>query len=548
MSPDERYLVTGGTNGVGWICDFKTRERVVGFILIPEKQRPLAISPESHYRSDDDVTDAIVYVVQTASGQQTLTPADFEAKYGWKNDPTKVVIPKALPAGKLGVAATTPSTTSTDAAHTLRAPFNADVARQAQQAWAKSLGEPSHLKKNAVGMDLVLIPPGTFLMGSSFDERRRGDDENQMEVTLTKPFWLGACEVTQGEWETVMGNDATPKFAESERQMVGTNFPMVVMLWRDAGEFCKKLTASERKAGRLSNDWEYALPTEAQWEYACRAGTTTRFFCGDDEQTLAEFAWFASKNEDRAHPVRSKRANPFGLHDMLGNVMEYCRDAYVETLPGGIDPLMSAQPETTHCVIRGNFWGGHSNACRSAFRTTTIFSSLGYSNGFRVACVPVGNAPLLKATNASSSVSPNVTQPQSLTAPFNADAARQAQQAWAKSLGVPSPMKKTPIGMELALIPPESSRLGPVHRHTVKLPGTKTAKSSSCSSPSGWGSMKSPSDSSVSSSRRRISRRTASGGASALARSPRRRKLSQRPTPSMAGGIPVLHRPTNTRS
>ncbi len=267
------------------------------------------------------------------------------------------------------------------------APFDADQARRHQDAWATYLGEPSRNKKNSIGMELALIPPGTFTMGSPAAERWRKPDEGPVDVTLTSPYWLGTCEVTQAEWEEVMRDGISAKYPESLRSMVGPQFPVSFISWHDAGEFCKRLTDRERRADQLSKDWEYALPTEAQWEFACRAGTTTTYNCGNDEKLLPEFAWFASTSNNHAVAVRGYRSNSFGLYDMLGNVTEYCRDSYGNSLPGGINPLVPIGPNSSQCVQRGNFWGGHSNACRSAFRSMGGINALGGSTGFRIACI-----------------------------------------------------------------------------------------------------------------------------------------------------------------
>ncbi len=168
---------------------------------------------------------------------------------------------------------------------------------------------------------------------------RMGDGAG-VAVTLTKPFSLGKTEVTQGQWKSVM--DTEPWDGQDNVKADKDN-PATYVNWDDATDFCKKLTEIERKSGKLKANEEYRLPTEAQWEYACRAGTTTAFSFGDDESKLGEYAWYDgnTKNIDRewAHKVGTKKPNPWGLHDMHGNVAEWCEDWHDEKLSGGVDPV-----------------------------------------------------------------------------------------------------------------------------------------------------------------------------------------------------------------
>ncbi|MFV0443280.1 MAG: formylglycine-generating enzyme family protein [Planctomycetaceae bacterium] len=144
---------------------------------------------------------------------------------------------------------------------------------------------------------------------------------------------------------------------------------MTYVSWEDASEFCRKLTASERAAGRLPSGWSYTLPTEAQWEYACRAGTTGPYN-GDGTGVLSDYAWYDSNADDvgekYAHPVGQKKANRWGLLDMHGNVWEWCQDWYGEKLPGGRDPLLSSGG--SYRVYRGGSWDYSAWGCRSANR------------------------------------------------------------------------------------------------------------------------------------------------------------------------------------
>jgi formylglycine-generating enzyme required for sulfatase activity len=179
-------------------------------------------------------------------------------------------------------------------------------------------GQPKEVV-NSIGIKLLLIPAGTFTMGSPAAEKGRDDDETQHQVTLSKPFYMGRTEVTQGQWKKVMG---TEPWKGKGYVQEGDDCPAVYISWDDAVAFCKKLSDMEGKT--------YRLPTEAEWEYACRGGTKTAFSFSDDEADLEKYAWFDGNalniNEQYAHRVAQKLPNAFGLHDMHGNVWECCSD------------------------------------------------------------------------------------------------------------------------------------------------------------------------------------------------------------------------------
>ena len=237
-----------------------------------------------------------------------------------------------------------------------------------------------------IKLDMLWCKPGTFLMGSQFfpvGEKDRRDNETQHEVTLTKGFYLGKYEVTQEQWEKVMGSKPS-QFKEATR-------PVEKVSWDDAIKFCEKLTQMEKTAGRLPEGWVYTLPTEAQWVYACRAGTTTATAFGDSlSSKQANFNGDypyggASKgpNLGRTTDVGSYPANAWGFHDMHGNVYEWCSDWYGDYPDGSAsDPV--GPSEGSRRVLRGGSWRGLGQDCRSACRLRFRPDYRDYGLGFRV--------------------------------------------------------------------------------------------------------------------------------------------------------------------
>src|SRR5262245_60867667 len=175
---------------------------------------------------------------------------------------------------------------------------------------------------NSLGIEFVWIPPGRFTMGSPTNEPNRIENEGpQTTVTISCGFWLGKYEVTQGEWLKLMTNN--PSDCKGDLRL-----PVERVTWDEANEFCRQLTHLERTGGKLPPRNEYRLPTEAEWEYACRAGSTSRFSYGDDPGygKLQQYAWYLDNSGHRTHPVGEKKPNPWGLHDIHGNVWEWCSD------------------------------------------------------------------------------------------------------------------------------------------------------------------------------------------------------------------------------
>jgi formylglycine-generating enzyme required for sulfatase activity len=216
---------------------------------------------------------------------------------------------------------------------------------------------------NSIGMKLVLIPKGTFMMGSPASEKGRQKDETQHEVTIRKDYYLGVHEVTQSEYQQVMNKNPS-NFQGEKIKGDSSPHPVDQMSWNDAVEFCKRLSElpEEKKAGRV-----YRLPTEAEWEYACRAGSTTAYSFGESSQSLGDYAWFSNNSDDRTHPVGQKKPNAWGLYDMHGNVFEWCSDWYAEYPKGAVsDP--AGPKEGSSRVGRGGSWSNFAAGCRSAFR------------------------------------------------------------------------------------------------------------------------------------------------------------------------------------
>ncbi|MFM7738591.1 MAG: formylglycine-generating enzyme family protein, partial [Planctomycetota bacterium] len=214
---------------------------------------------------------------------------------------------------------------------------------------------------NSIGMKLVLIPKGTFMMGSPESEEGRNEGEVQHEVTLTKDFFLGVTEVTQAQYQKVMGENPS-YFQGGKVQGDSSNHPVEKVLWEDAVEFCKKLSdlPEEKGAGRV-----YRLPTEAEWEYACRAGTKSAYSFGDKRDSLDDYAWHYKKVDDKTHPVGQKKPNAWGLYDMHGNVWEFCSDRYGDYPKSAVsDPVGTGKGSNR--VDRGGSWYFGAASCRSA--------------------------------------------------------------------------------------------------------------------------------------------------------------------------------------
>jgi formylglycine-generating enzyme required for sulfatase activity len=340
----------------------------------------------------------LVYIVEQPSGAlEALRPSEFEKRL-------------------TEIAAKTRETP-----HLAIAPFTPEEAQQYQEKWAEHLGVPVE-QENSIGMEMVLIPPGEFVMGSTEEEQARFLEEVPdrpgeqwaMEriptegpphrVRITRPYRLSRCEVTLGQfrrfveetgyeteaertgnggWARVDGKLVSdpkfiwrvdPGFAQTDEH------PVVNVSWNDAIAFCQWLSD---KDGR-----KYVLPTEAQWEYACRAGTTTFWHCGQNEDELQEYAWFRENSDGKTHSVGQLLPNAFGLCDMHGNVREWCADRwsadYYRHSPVD-DP--SGLPTGPYRVHRGGSLEHQARYCRSAFRDDAGPDNSVFYLGFRPAAL-----------------------------------------------------------------------------------------------------------------------------------------------------------------
>lgn len=232
---------------------------------------------------------------------------------------------------------------------------------------------------NSIGMEFVFIPPGSFLMGSPLSEHGRDDDETQHRVTLSRGFYIQTTEVTQGQWKQVMKNQPWKGRCGVKDN---TDRPAVYISWNDCQDFISQLN-------KLENTNKYRLPTEAEWEYACRAGTNTTFFFGNNANETDQLTWVNDYNknidEKYANKVASIKPNPWGLYDMLGNVREWCHDWYGPYPSAAVvDPIGPGSGERR--VFRSNRWNAPISSCRSANRSCIENSHVKSSAhiGFRI--------------------------------------------------------------------------------------------------------------------------------------------------------------------
>lgn len=388
-----------------------------------------------------------------------------------------------------------------DAPQPAIAPFDTTQAKQYQEAWAKHLDMPVEYT-NSVGMKFVLIPPGEFIMGSAPEEieealaeTKKVDPQNTLngrecvksaaprhKVILTQPFYVGTTEVTQAQYERVIGSNPS-QFASSGRASAAvkgidtSSHPVDSISWSDAADFCRKLSQHEnlrpfylkdKSASAALESLGYRLPTEAEWEFACRAGANESE-AGIEDHEQALHGWYKPHSLSRPHAVRELKPNAFGLFDMRGNVWEWVEDwldvDYYSRFADSpaIDPTAPAIGSSKR-VFRGGSWSDRAPFCRASNRGAFDPESRFGSFGLRVVLPPAAAKALIAG---NSDPSPQTTgrhdwpadAPKPAIAPFDTIQAKQYQDAWAKYLEVPVEYTNS-LEMKFVLIPPGEYLMG----------------------------------------------------------------------------------------
>ena len=314
-------------------------------------------------------------------------------QYSWTSSDNHIVVviqdaddPAMALATAVGDSGQTATVTVFDRANGLNKQVKVEVGGQVEQTSGGSGSSGGGESANSftllggASLEMVWIDPGTFQMGSPSSEPGRDSDEGPVhEVTISQGFYLGKYEVTQGQWESVMG---TRPWQGQDYVRSGSEYPAVYVSWEDAQEFIRRLNTSlDRNV--------YRLPTEAEWEYACRAGTTTRWSFGDDESQLRHYAWYYDNawdvGEQYGHSVGTKRANPWGLYDMHGNVWEWVQDWYAGNYyhsSPSVDPQGPSAGSLR--VVRGGNFSSNAQSVRSAYRGNISPGARHNAVGFRL--------------------------------------------------------------------------------------------------------------------------------------------------------------------
>lgn len=255
---------------------------------------------------------------------------------------------------------------------------------------------------SSAGLKLIPVKAGTFQMGSPKSEKGRSRDESPRQVILSKDFHIAETEITQKQWHLVMGTSFKDLINKqrgpvgrganlsSTPSAIGDDEPMIFVNWLDCQEFCSELTKKDLAAKIIPKGSQYSLPTEAQWEYACRAGTTTPFSSGDIfTSELANFYGKISYGtetlgiyREKTTPVKTFPSNPWGLYDMHGNVYEWCLDWYHEKPSELKDPNGPSKGDGR--IIRGGAWDRKATSLRSAYRYSRDPNRRAHNIGFRV--------------------------------------------------------------------------------------------------------------------------------------------------------------------
>jgi formylglycine-generating enzyme required for sulfatase activity/serine/threonine protein kinase len=384
-----------------------------------------------------------------------------------------------------------------DAPQPAIAPFDAAQAKKHQEAWAAYLQVPVDYT-NSLGMKFRLIPPGEFLMGSTVADIEEaltdlGEDKPwqqecikseapQHKVIMTQPVYLGVNEVTQAEYEKVMGVNPShfSPMGMGKEAVAGletAGHPVEMVSWNDAADFCARLSQQEElkpfyfRAGETItplNGTGYRLPSEAEWEFAGRAGTATKYWIGDKHEDLVQAGWFGGNSGGRTHVVGELKANPFGLYDIHGNVWEWVQDGRDATFYGRFQEKAAINPISPDSAgswrgIRGGDWICPTSFCRSSYRDANVSTARTYYFGFRVSlsvdAIRQGLKTESKPLTKTSWHGWPADAPKPAIAPFDAAQAKQHQDEWAAYLKAPVEYTNS-LGMKFCLIPPGEFLMG----------------------------------------------------------------------------------------